>query len=134
MVSSLEQAEAGCSTVQLLAIQMSLSPSSSIRSARSISVTGYAKPYPWNAGTLEWVVEMPKEPWGVRSVPVPAPRSRVENQVGVRWAGWTFRGCGHGGALAPTQAGFGSPLPSAKGFPRWRALSLIVLRRWRFAG
>ena len=29
----------------------------------------YARRNPWNAGTLEWVVEMPKEPWGVRSVP-----------------------------------------------------------------
>jgi cytochrome c oxidase subunit I+III len=25
---------------------------------------------PWNAGTLEWLTEMPDQPWGVRSVPV----------------------------------------------------------------
>ena len=24
---------------------------------------------PWNAGTLEWLAEMPEEPWGVRSIP-----------------------------------------------------------------
>ncbi|HYD49563.1 MAG TPA: cytochrome c oxidase subunit I [Terriglobales bacterium] len=24
---------------------------------------------PWNAGTLEWVQEMPGEPWGIRSIP-----------------------------------------------------------------
>ena len=24
---------------------------------------------PWNAGTLEWLTEMPGEPWGVRSIP-----------------------------------------------------------------
>ena len=29
----------------------------------------YAKRNPWGAGTLEWLVEMPGKPWGVRSVP-----------------------------------------------------------------
>ena len=29
----------------------------------------HARRNPWNAGTLEWLVEMPSEPWGVRSVP-----------------------------------------------------------------
>ena len=29
----------------------------------------YAKRNPWNAGTLEWLVEMPGENWGVRSIP-----------------------------------------------------------------
>jgi cytochrome c oxidase subunit I+III len=24
---------------------------------------------PWNAGTLEWLIEMPTKPWGVRSIP-----------------------------------------------------------------
>ena len=24
---------------------------------------------PWNAGTLEWLSEMPPKPWGVRSIP-----------------------------------------------------------------
>ena len=30
----------------------------------------YAKPNPWNGGTLEWLIEMPPEDWGVRSVPL----------------------------------------------------------------
>ena len=30
----------------------------------------YAKRNPWNAGTLEWLTEMPGEDWGVRSVPI----------------------------------------------------------------
>lgn len=29
----------------------------------------YAERNPWNAGTLEWVIEMPGEAWGIRSVP-----------------------------------------------------------------
>jgi cytochrome c oxidase subunit I+III len=29
----------------------------------------YAPRNPWNAGTLEWVQEMPGEPWGIRSIP-----------------------------------------------------------------
>jgi cytochrome c oxidase subunit I+III len=29
----------------------------------------YAKRNPWNAGTLEWVQEMPGLPWGIRSIP-----------------------------------------------------------------
>ena len=29
----------------------------------------YAQRNPWNAGTLEWLAEMPGEDWGVRSVP-----------------------------------------------------------------
>ncbi|SDY71449.1 cbb3-type cytochrome c oxidase subunit I [Citreimonas salinaria] len=30
----------------------------------------YEKRNPWNAGTLEWLAEMPGEAWGVRSVPI----------------------------------------------------------------
>jgi cytochrome c oxidase subunit I+III len=30
----------------------------------------YAARNPWNAGTLEWVAEMPSENWGIRSVPI----------------------------------------------------------------
>jgi cytochrome c oxidase subunit I+III len=30
---------------------------------------GYAPRNPWNAGTLEWVQEMPGKPWGIRSIP-----------------------------------------------------------------
>ncbi|MDN2564881.1 cytochrome c oxidase subunit I [Aquibium sp. A9E412] len=30
----------------------------------------YARRNPWNAGTLEWLIEMPGENWGVRSVPI----------------------------------------------------------------
>ncbi len=29
----------------------------------------YAPRNPWNAGTLEWLAEVPDEPWGVRSIP-----------------------------------------------------------------
>jgi cytochrome c oxidase subunit I+III len=29
----------------------------------------YAERNPWNAGTLEWVQEMPGKPWGIRSIP-----------------------------------------------------------------
>jgi cytochrome c oxidase subunit I+III len=29
----------------------------------------YAPRDPWNAGTLEWVQEMPGKPWGIRSIP-----------------------------------------------------------------
>lgn len=29
----------------------------------------YANRNPWNAGTLEWLAEMPSKPWGVRSIP-----------------------------------------------------------------
>jgi cytochrome c oxidase subunit I+III len=29
----------------------------------------YAPRNPWNAGTLEWVQEMPGKPWGIRSIP-----------------------------------------------------------------
>jgi cytochrome c oxidase subunit I+III len=29
----------------------------------------YSPRNPWNAGTLEWVQEMPAKPWGVRSIP-----------------------------------------------------------------
>lgn len=29
----------------------------------------YAQRNPWNAGTLEWVQEMPAQPWGIRSIP-----------------------------------------------------------------
>ncbi|MCV0394812.1 MAG: cytochrome c oxidase subunit I [Rhizobiaceae bacterium] len=30
----------------------------------------YAARNPWNAGTLEWVAEMPGESWGIRSIPI----------------------------------------------------------------
>ncbi len=30
---------------------------------------GYSMRDPWNAGTLEWVQEMPGRPWGIRSIP-----------------------------------------------------------------
>lgn len=30
----------------------------------------YCERNPWNAGTLEWLEEMPDKPWGVRSIPV----------------------------------------------------------------
>jgi cytochrome c oxidase subunit I+III len=29
----------------------------------------YSKENPWNAGTLEWLAEIPGKPWGVRSIP-----------------------------------------------------------------
>ncbi len=29
----------------------------------------YAPRNPWNAGTMEWLAEMPDKPWGVRSIP-----------------------------------------------------------------
>src|SRR5688572_5598728 len=29
----------------------------------------YSERNPWNAGTLEWLAEMPSAPWGVRSIP-----------------------------------------------------------------
>jgi len=29
----------------------------------------YARRNPWDAGTLEWVQEMPGQPWGIRSIP-----------------------------------------------------------------
>lgn len=29
----------------------------------------FARRNPWNAGTLEWVQEMPGKPWGIRSIP-----------------------------------------------------------------
>ncbi|MBK8908531.1 MAG: cytochrome c oxidase subunit I [Rhodospirillales bacterium] len=31
---------------------------------------GWSARNPWNAGTLEWLAEMPGKPWGVRSVPL----------------------------------------------------------------
>ncbi|MCW8193874.1 cytochrome c oxidase subunit I [Proteobacteria bacterium 005FR1] len=30
----------------------------------------YAKRNPWNAGTLEWMAEMPAKPWGARTIPL----------------------------------------------------------------
>ena len=36
---------------------------------RSLRHGDYAPRNPWNAGTVEWLTEMPGEPWGVRSVP-----------------------------------------------------------------
>src|SRR5687768_2405863 len=29
----------------------------------------YSERNPWNAGTIEWLAEMPSKPWGVRSIP-----------------------------------------------------------------
>ncbi len=36
---------------------------------RSLRRREYAPRNPWEAGTLEWLTEMPGQPWGVRSVP-----------------------------------------------------------------
>jgi cytochrome c oxidase subunit I+III len=41
----------------------------------------FAKRNPWNAGTLEWLVEMPDRPWGVRSIP----------EIDSRYPLWTQR-------------------------------------------
>jgi cytochrome c oxidase subunit I+III len=30
----------------------------------------FAERNPWRAGTLEWLAEMPSQPWGVRSIPI----------------------------------------------------------------
>lgn len=30
----------------------------------------YSERNPWNAGTLEWLAEMPDKPWGARSIPI----------------------------------------------------------------
>ncbi|MEW4528330.1 cytochrome c oxidase subunit I [Maioricimonas sp. JC845] len=30
----------------------------------------YSERNPWNAGTLEWLAEMPDRPWGIRSIPI----------------------------------------------------------------
>ncbi|MCF6370678.1 cytochrome c oxidase subunit I [Rhizobium halophilum] len=40
----------------------------------------YAKRNPWNAGTLEWLSEMPGESWGVRSVPIVTTRYPIWEQ------------------------------------------------------
>ncbi|MFN7101654.1 MAG: cytochrome c oxidase subunit I [Pseudorhizobium sp.] len=40
----------------------------------------YAKRNPWNAGTLEWLTEMPGEKWGVRSVPIVTSRYPIWEQ------------------------------------------------------
>ena len=40
----------------------------------------YAKRNPWNAGTLEWLVEMPGESWGVRSIPAVTSRYPIWEQ------------------------------------------------------
>ena len=37
-----------------------------VRSKRRQS---YSERNPWNAGTIEWIAEMPSPPWGVRSIP-----------------------------------------------------------------
>src|SRR5687768_3527739 len=37
--------------------------------ARTLRKKTYAQRNPWNAGTLEWLTEMPGKPWGVRSIP-----------------------------------------------------------------
>ena len=43
----------------------------------------YARRNPWNAGTLEWVTEMPGENWGVRSVPIVTTRYPLWEQPGL---------------------------------------------------
>ena len=40
----------------------------------------YAKRNPWNAGTLEWLANMPSENWGVRSVPLVTTRYPLWDQ------------------------------------------------------
>src|SRR3546814_15030278 len=35
---------------------------------------------PWNAGTLEWLVEMPGRTWGIRSIPFIASRYPMWDQ------------------------------------------------------
>lgn len=40
----------------------------------------YAERNPWNAGTLEWLTEMPGESWGVRSIPVVTSRYPIWEQ------------------------------------------------------
>ncbi len=42
----------------------------------------YAPRNPWNAGTLEWLAEIPGKPWGVRSVPVIESRYPLWEQQG----------------------------------------------------
>ena len=42
----------------------------------------YAERNPWNAGTLEWLTEMPSENWGVRSVPIITSRYPIWDQPG----------------------------------------------------
>ena len=42
----------------------------------------YAERNPWNAGTLEWLTEMPGENWGVRSVPIITSRYPIWDQPG----------------------------------------------------
>ncbi|MDX6749781.1 cytochrome c oxidase subunit I [Geminicoccaceae bacterium 1502E] len=43
----------------------------------------YAEKNPWNAGTLEWLIEMPGESWGVRSVPHITSRYPLWEQEGL---------------------------------------------------
>lgn len=38
---------------------------------------------PWSAGTLEWVTEMPGEPWGIRSIPEVDSRYPLWDQAGL---------------------------------------------------
>ncbi|MCB1883278.1 MAG: cytochrome c oxidase subunit I [Geminicoccaceae bacterium] len=42
----------------------------------------YARRNPWNAGSLEWLIEMPGEDWGVRSVPIILSRYPLWDQPG----------------------------------------------------
>ncbi|MCB9966008.1 MAG: cytochrome c oxidase subunit I [Geminicoccaceae bacterium] len=41
----------------------------------------YAERNPWNAGTLEWLCEMPGKPWGVRSIPLVTSRYPLWEQA-----------------------------------------------------
>jgi cytochrome c oxidase subunit I+III len=41
----------------------------------------YSARNPWNAGTLEWLTEMPAKPWGIRSIPIIASRYPIWEQA-----------------------------------------------------
>jgi cytochrome c oxidase subunit I+III len=43
----------------------------------------YAERNPWGAGTLEWLTEMPGQPWGVRSIPEISSRYPLWDQHGL---------------------------------------------------
>jgi len=43
----------------------------------------YAARNPWSAGTLEWLVEMPLRPWGIRSIPIISSRYPLWDQEGL---------------------------------------------------
>lgn len=43
----------------------------------------FASRNPWNAGTLEWLAEMPLRPWGIRSIPTISSRYPLWEQEGL---------------------------------------------------